>query len=256
MNGSTGRFHRLAWHAAVAVACGLGCCVGTLAGAAAAQAADPAGGRAAQIRAGADDGEFARKYEILQSRDWRQAIAEFGSWLTTQSVYTPAEVRRIKVQFNDRVAGMSSYELEYLLDSISAKVKLLATPEARDAKAWLGEYLSAMSDARRARELQNVPNILDMSAAQLWQEIQRIDAMRGTLRQRQQGVESRQSALANRASSGRQATSSASREAAARLRAAPSHSPYRSGGGSPPFSDIQPRRASIGVGPMGAFVTM
>ncbi len=254
MTGSTGRFRQVVWHAAVAVACGLGCWGGALAGAAAAQAADPAGGRAAPLPAGADNGEFARKYEILQSREWRQAIAEFGGWLTTQSVYTPAEVRRIKLQFNDRVAAMSSYELEYLLDSISAKVQLLATPEARDAKAWLGEYLFAMSDARRARELQNVPNILDMSSAQLWQEIQRIDAMRGTLRQRQQGVEARQSTLATRATAGRQATSSASREAAARPRSAPAHSPYRSGGGSPPFSDIQPRRSSIGVGPMGAFV--
>jgi hypothetical protein len=221
-----------------------------------ARAADPASGRASPALNETADGEFARKYEILRSQEWRQAIAEFSSWLTTQSVYTPAEVRRIKAQFNDRVAGMSSYELEYLLDSISAKVRLLATPEARDAKAWLGEYLSAMSDVRRARELQNVPNILDMSAGQLWQEIQRIESMRSTLRQRQQGVESRQSALANRASSGRQATSSASRDAAARLRSAPSHSPYRSGGGSPPFSDIQPRRSSIAVGPMGAFVML
>ena len=45
-------------------------------------------------------------------------------------------------------------------------------------------------------------------------------------------------------------------ENAARLRAAPAHSPYRSGGGSPPFSDVPPSRSSIGVGPMGAFITL
>jgi hypothetical protein len=254
--GHSGSLRRVAVHAGMVGWCGLVWCGGgALVGSATAQTAAQARTGAASRLADTEDSEFARKYELLQSREWRQAIAEFSSWLTTQSVYTPTEVRRIKLQFNDRVAGMSSYELEYLLDSISAKVQLLATPEARDAKAWLGEYLSAMSDARRARELQNVPNILDMSAAQLWQEIQRIDTMRGTLRQRQQGVESRQSALATRASSGRQATSSASRDAAARLRSAPAHSPYRSGGGTPPFSDIQPRRSSIGVGPMGAFVT-
>ena len=59
-------------------------------------------------------------------------------------------MQRIKVRFNERVAAMSSYELEYLIDSISLKLDLLKTPEARDAKAWLGEYISAMSDARRA----------------------------------------------------------------------------------------------------------
>lgn len=202
-----------------------------------------------------DDGELARKYDVLHSPEWQRAIAELGSWLAEQSVYSPAEVRKIKLQFNDRVAGMSSYELEYLLGSISAKLRLLDTPEARDAKAWLGEYLSAMSDARRARELRNVPNVLEMSADQLWQEIQRIDALRGSLRQRQQGVESRQAVLATRAGAGREATSSASRVAAERSRSAPAHSPYRSGGGSPPFSDIQPRRMSIGVGPFGACIS-
>jgi predicted nucleic acid-binding Zn-ribbon protein len=135
-------------------------------------------------------------------------------------------------------------------------MRLLDTPEARDAKAWLGEYLSAMSDARRAQALRNVPNILDMSADQLWREIQRIDALRATLRQRQQGVESRQTTLAERAGASRQATANASREAAARARSAPVHSPYRSGGGSLPFSDIPPRQMSIGVGPMGASIML
>ncbi|MCE9630714.1 MAG: hypothetical protein K8S94_08390 [Planctomycetia bacterium] len=220
-----------------------------------AHAADPGGGQARSSFAD-DDGDFARKADILHSPQWQRAITELGSWLATQTLYTPAEVRRIKVQVNDQVASMSSYELEYLLDSISAKLRLLDTAEARDAKAWLGEYLSAMSDARRAQALRNVPNILDMSADQLWQEIQRIDSLRANLRQRQQGVEARQATLTARAAAGREATSAASRAAAARPRTAPSHSPYRSGGGSPPFSDIPPRRMSIGVGPMGACIML
>ena len=237
MTTSNLNLRRLAW----AVACGLCWTVASLA--------------AGEMTSG-DDGELARKADILHSPRWQRAITELGSWLTTQSVYTPAEVQRIKVQFNARVEAMSSFELEYILDSISAKLQLLDTPEARDAKAWLGEYLSAMSDARRAQALRSVPHILDMSAAQLWQEIQRIDSKRAVLQQRQQGVEARQSAMADRAAAGRQATSSASREAAARMRAAPAHSPYRTGGGSPPFSDVPPRRSSIGVGPMGAFITL
>lgn len=202
-----------------------------------------------------DDGDAARKADIMHGPQWQRAITELGGWLSTQTVYAPGEVRRIKMQFNDRVAAMTSYELEYLLDSITAKLQLLETPEARDAKAWLGEYLSAMSDGRRAQALREVPNLLDMNAAQLWQEIQRIDAKRSALRQRQQGVVARQEALVDRAAAGRRATATASREAATRARAAPSHSPYRAGGGSPPFSDIAPRRATINVGPFGACVS-
>ena len=233
------------------IACGLCGIVASLPHDITGHAAEPV-----QELASDDDGEFARKADILHSPRWQRAISEFGSWLATQPIYTPAEVQRIKVQLNGRVATMSSFELEYLLDSISSKLQLLETPEARDAKAWLGEYLAAMSDARRAQTLRNVPGILDMSAAQLWQEIQRIDSKRGALQQRQQGIEARQSAMVDRAAACRQATSSASREAAARMRAAPAHSPYRGGGGSPPFSDVPPRRSSIGVGPMGAFITL
>jgi hypothetical protein len=221
--------------------------------AAAAQAATAAEHAAAADEAD-DDGEFARKSDLLHGPAWQRAIAELGGWLATQNVYSPAEVRRIKLQFNDRVAAMSSYELEYLLDSIDAKLRLLETPEARDAKAWLGEYLSAMSDVRRAQELRNVPNVLDMSADRLWQEIQRIDSLRATLQARQQGVEARQATLVGKAASGREATAAASRAATARRPSAPSHSPYRSGGGSPPFSDAKRRRPTIAVGPFGACV--
>jgi predicted nucleic acid-binding Zn-ribbon protein len=187
---------------------------------------------------------------------WQRAIAELRGWFDTQTIHSPAEVRRTKVRFNERVAAMSSYEIEYLLDSISQKMDLLNTPQAQDAKAWLGEYLAAMSDARRARELRAVPNLLEMNAAELLQEIQRIDRKRGALRQRQQGVDSRQNALVDRAAANRQASADAARATAERLRATPAQAPAGQGGGKPPFSDVPRRQTSIGVGPMGAFITM
>ena len=199
-------------------------------------------------------GDLVRKADIMHGPRWQRTIAEFGGWLATQTVYSPADVQRIKRQFNARVAAMSSYELEYLLDSISAKLQLLDTPEARDAKAWLGEYLFAMSDARRAEALRGVPDLLDMNATQLWQEIQRVDRLRATLRERQQASDARQSVLAQRATAGRQATAAASQAAAARARSAPAHSPYRQGGGSPPFADAQRRQPVIPFGIFGGFM--
>jgi TolA-binding protein len=143
--------------------------------------------------------------------------------------------------------------LEYLLDSLSAKLELLDTPESRDAQAWLGEYLFAMSDARRAAELRKIPNLLDLNAAQLWQEIRRIDRLRATLGQRQENVVARQEVLAERAAAKRQATAAASQAAAARARSAPAHSPYRQGGGSAPFSDVQ-RRPPMFIGLFGGLM--
>lgn len=231
-------------------------CLEALAIAGAIVAADHRWALAAEGGAAVRECDLARKADIMHGAQWQRAIAELGDWLATQTLYPPAEVRRIKVRFNEQVAGMSSYELEYLLDSVAQKMRLLDTPEARDAKAWLGEYLAAMSDARRARELRNVPDLLDMTAAQLWEEIQRIDRKRAALQQRQQGVAARQNALVDRAAANRQASADAARATAERLRAAPAGPPASQGGGKPPFSDSPQRRMSIGVGPMGAFIQM
>ena len=200
--------------------------------------------------------DLARKADIMHGAAWQRAITALADWLDTQTVYPPAEVRRIKVRFNEQVAAMSSYELDYLLDSMSRKMDLLATPEARDAKAWLGEYLSAMSSARRAQELRSIPNLLDMTADELWQEIQRIDRQRAALQQRQQGTTARQQALVGRADANRRSSADAARAAAERSRTAPAVAPGRQGTNPPPFSDVPQRRPAIGVGPMGAFISM
>ena len=66
-------------------------------------------------RASADaQDDLASKSELLQSPRWRRAIFELGEWLSTQTIYSPREVQRIKAGFNDKVMRMSSRELEYL----------------------------------------------------------------------------------------------------------------------------------------------
>ena len=84
-------------------------------------------------------------------------------------------MNRIKADFNRKVAGMTSYELEYLLEDLDAKFKIMETSEAKDARAWVGQYLAAMSDSKRAEVLKDVPDVVTMSAAQLQQEVDRIE---------------------------------------------------------------------------------
>ncbi len=207
---------------------------------------------------GADD--LARKAEIMSGQRWRRAIFELGEWLSAQQIYTPQEVNRIKADFNRRVAGMSSYDLEYLLDDLDAKFKVLESPEARDAKAWLGQYLAAMSDRRRAEALRDVPDVVTMNAAQLQQEIDRIEQKRASLQQRQQAFDQSREALVQQAEASRQQTAAAATAAMAQTRASASFSPYRSGGGGngggkPPFSDVKGSGMRVGAGPFGAYVS-
>ena len=224
------------------------------------QAQQPA---AAAPKAAAGDGDLARKAEIMNSPRWRRAIFELGEWLSSQQIYSPQEVRNIKADFNRRVAAMSSYELEYLLDDLDAKFKVMETPEARDARQWVGQYLSVMSDQKRAEVLKDVPNVVAMSSAQLQQEISKIEQMKTGLQQQQQAFDQSRQQLVERAQAARQATAAASNAAAAAAQSGVAYSPYRSGGGGgggggggkPPFSDAHNSGMTVTSGPWGAYVS-
>ncbi|MBM4023117.1 MAG: hypothetical protein FJ284_12935 [Planctomycetes bacterium] len=226
----------------------------------AAVAADPpASGDVKTPEATAKADDVSRKAVIMSSERWRRAIFELGEWLSSQQLYTAQEVNRIKADFNRRVAGMSSFELEYLLDDLDAKFKILETPEATDAKAWIGQYLSVMSDRKRAEVLRDVPDVVTMNSAQLQQEITRIEQKRSALQRQQQAFDQSRDLLVQQAAANRQQTAAAAAAGMAQTRSA-AFSPYHSGGGSgggggkPPFSDAKGSGVSVGVGPWGAYV--
>jgi FtsZ-binding cell division protein ZapB len=207
-----------------------------------------------------DDSDLEKKVAIMNSSRWRRAIFELGEWLSAQAIYTPTQVRNIKADFNHKVEKMSSHDLEYLLDDLDAKFKVLDTPEAQDARSWVAQYLSVMSDQKRAEALKDVPNVVTMTAGQLQLEIQKIEQKRGTLQQQQAAFDEGRQQLVQRAQDARQQTAAASAAAMSRTGGA-SYSPYRSGGGGggggkPPFSDAKGSGMSITSGPFGAYVSM
>ena len=207
------------------------------------------------------DSDLEKKVAIMNSSRWRRAIFELGEWLSAQAIYTPTQVRNIKADFNHKVEKMSSHDLEYLLDDLDAKFKVLDTPEAQDARSWVAQYLSVMSDQKRAEALKDVPNVVTMTAGQLQLEIQKIEQKRGTLQQQQAAFDEGRQQLVQRAQDARQQTAAASAAAMSRTGSA-SYSPYRSGGGGgggggkPPFSDVQGSGMTITSGPFGASVSM
>ena len=216
----------------------------------------PANGAAAPS-AGPDDDDMARKAAIMNSPRWRRAIFELGEWLSSQEIYSPQEVRTVKADFNRRVAKMSASDLEYLLDDLDAKFKILDTDEARDARAWVGQYLAVLSDHQRAKVLKDVPDVVKMSAAQLQQEILKIEQSRAALRRQQAAFDEGRQQLVQQAQSARQATAQASAAAMRSSGGGASYSPYRGGGGgSPPFANTGGSGMSITSGPFGAYVSM
>lgn len=193
-----------------------------------------------------DKDDLIRKSEIMNSPRWRRAVFELGEWLSSQVIYTPEQVNRIKVDFNRRVAKMSSYELEYMLDDLDQKFQVLDTPEARDVRAWVGQYLSVLSDQKRAKVLRDVPNVVTMSAGQLQQELAMLQQRRAAGQQRQADFDRSRDLMVQLARDSRAETAKASAAAMAQARA--SFSPYRSGGsGKAPFSDAQTGATTRGI---------
>jgi hypothetical protein len=214
------------------------------------------GDEAAPKAASGAESDLARKAEIMNSPRWRRAIFELGEWLSTQKIYPPKEVVRIKSEFNHRVAKMSSHELEYLLDDLDAKFKILDTPEAMEARAWVGQYMSVMSDRKREEALKDVPDVVKMSAGQLQQELQKIEQKRASLQQQQAAFDAGRQQLVEQAQLARQQTAQASRMGQPPGGGA-AYSPYRrQGEGKPPFSEARGSGMTVYSGPFGGGVAV
>lgn len=200
--------------------------------------------------------EQVRRAELLASDRWRRAMFEFNAWLDAQPIYPPAEIRRIRAELAERVAAMSSFELEYLMEALAAKLAVLETPAARDARDWLGRYLAVMSDAKRGEVLRDVPDILEMTAAELEAAVREVEARQAEVERTHDDV------LAARRAFGRfqEATrwaEDAERARLAALRGGQSFSPYR---GPPvaatPFADAYETPSAVGVGPWGSYLAL
>jgi hypothetical protein len=145
---------------------------------------------------------------------------------------------------------MSAAELEDLLDDLELKFQVMETPEAKDARAWVGQYLSAMSDNRRQQALRDVPDVVAMSAGQLATEIKRIEQQRDAVRRRQEDFDQSRQALVASAQANRQATSTAIAAGEARASSSAAYSPYRraNNDGKLPFSNVNPYGGGLGWG--------
>jgi LPS O-antigen subunit length determinant protein (WzzB/FepE family) len=184
----------------------------------------------------ASDADEAAKREILQSQRWRRAIFEMSQWLSRQQIYNKKQVEEIKQGLNVRVAKMSAAELQAMLDDMDSKFQIMESEQARDAGSWMAQYLSYLSDKRRAEMLKDVPNVLTMTADQLSQEIAKIEQKRATMERNQAIFNQTQQSQANAIMEARQASARASASMASLPPA--SFSPYRNGSSDKkPFAD-------------------
>ncbi len=114
---------------------------------------------------------------------------EVNEWFMTQRVYSAEQIDEMREEFRERVAEMDADELVLVLADLETKLHIIDTPgSARSACAWMGEYVSVLSDRKRAEVLKDLPNPAQMTSAQLHQEVLRIMEKRANLDQRQSAL--------------------------------------------------------------------
>lgn len=146
---------------------------------------DNEGRRAAAHAAAPDDskqpggpkaGDADAKNAIFASEEWRQTRTAFDDWLSVQKLYSDEQVREIKSRLRKQIATNSAAELQQLHDQMRAKLDILLSPEAGDARYWLGYFASP--DVVFSREELAQFDIVTMTPAQLDAALRSIQAKR------------------------------------------------------------------------------
>ena len=123
---------------------------------------------------------------ILESDRWKRGLRSFNEWLDVQKAYTPEQVAEIKTEMRGRVATMSPAELEQFMKDMESRLEVLRSPDAADARAWLQQFFAVAKNPEKQLGRQR-PDVLNMSADEIRQEIEWVQQTREQ-RQRSQAA--------------------------------------------------------------------
>ena len=176
---------------------------------------------------------------------------EMNEWFRSQTVYTPEQVAKIRSDFSARVDKMSAQELQFVLADLKTKFQILDSREAREVRAWFGNYLSFLSNRRRDEMLQMIPEVSTMTSAQLQQTIARLAQRRDSLRSKQGAVQQLSNSATNPWNQGIASATGASGRTR-NVQSSSYHSPYRAPSFERPFDNVPngPQRTRT-IDPMG-----
>jgi hypothetical protein len=141
----------------------------------------------------AADAQEAARRKVLDSDRWRRTQREFDEWLSVQTIYSPDEVAAIKANFSQQIARMSPRELEDFLKNMESRLKVLMSPEAEDARQWLAQFMAVAVDPERQLG-RSRPDVLNMTAAQIRQELAWLQQTRDARQQSQAVFDRRRAA--------------------------------------------------------------
>jgi hypothetical protein len=126
--------------------------------------------------------QHAAREKIFGSERWRRANRALNEWLSVQQVYRPEQVAAVRAELNERALSMSPSELEEHLKAMEQRLQVLLSPEAADARQWLEQFLAVARNPEQQLG-RNFPDVLNMSASEIRQELRWLEKHRASRQQ-------------------------------------------------------------------------
>src|SRR5262245_25435581 len=98
---------------------------------------------------------------------WQQTLHGFDEWADVQQIYTPQQVAEMRRKVVDNASSLAPAESDQFRGEINAKLHVLLSAEARDARKWLNETLAVASDSYAKKVRAQLPDVAHESASQL-----------------------------------------------------------------------------------------
>jgi hypothetical protein len=138
------------------------------------------------------DAQEAERRKILDSDEWRRTSRTFDEWLSVQQTYGQDEVAAIKSDLQQRVAHMSPRELRDFMDEMNDRLNVLLAPEAAEARHWMQNFFANAVNPEQQLG-RSRPDVLNMTASKIRQEILWLEQHRENRRREQAAFELAQS---------------------------------------------------------------
>ena len=123
---------------------------------------------------------------VLNSAAWKKAEQAFDDWLSVQTIYSKPQVEYLKFQFRDNTSKMSASELKAFLDQMQLKLNILMSSDVTEAGSWVGSRMSVLASHKREEIQKQLPDVVNMTAAQLEQYLYDFQQKRQTGQQAEQ----------------------------------------------------------------------
>jgi hypothetical protein len=147
------------------------------------QATPPAAAKASAPRERIDT---LAQQQFLATEEWKKTAADFDAWLDSQLFYDEARTAETRARFAVGVDRMSAEQLQRFMLDLQTKLDLLYSPIAQDAESYLAEKSAVASAAYMKRILDQIPDVLTATAAQINQQLVAYAARRQGKRDAQQ----------------------------------------------------------------------